>query len=499
MSILGVAIAVALSAGALELGAREIAFPIMCLSIAIITWSQGRGPGAIAVVLSAICYEYFFTAPNYSFQLLPSDVPHFLLFVLSAVAISYFAARQLQQAQDLRNARDHLQGELDWRAEQTLLLERTHDAIIFRSLDGTISYWNHGAREMYGWTAQDAIGVKSHSLLRTRFPIPLDEINEQLLRGGLWEGELRHTRRDGTEVISASRWSLRQDDGGRPLIIMETNNDISERKRREQEVSNLNAELNKRADALELANRELEAFTYSVSHDLRAPIRHIAGFAELLQKHAASTLDDKGRKYLRTIQDSAKRMGTLIDDLLAFSRVGRAETRKGIVSLEQLARETISELAGETAGRAISWKIGALPTCYGDRSMLKLVLHNLIANAVKFTRSRTPAEIEIGSSAGPSDNVIVFIRDNGVGFDMRYSDKLFGVFQRLHAAEDFEGTGIGLAIVQRIIQRHDGEVRAEGKPDGGATFYFSLCRRDRTREQAGLQVGSSIKSARSSA
>jgi light-regulated signal transduction histidine kinase (bacteriophytochrome) len=250
--------------------------------------------------------------------------------------------------------------------------------------------------------------------------------------------------------------------------------EVDQRRKREEQVSLLNEELGKRASELESANKELESFAYSVSHDLRAPLRHIVGYAELLQKHSAPALDDKSQRYMRTIQDSARRMGALIDDLLSFSRVGRTETRKTVVSLDQLVREAISELAAETGGREIAWKIGALPACYGDRSMLKLVLQNLIANAVKFTRERERAEIEIGSISGKPDEIVIFVRDNGVGFDMRYVDKLFGVFQRLHPTEDFEGTGIGLASVQRIIHRHGGQVRAEGAPDRGATFYFSL-------------------------
>jgi light-regulated signal transduction histidine kinase (bacteriophytochrome) len=228
------------------------------------------------------------------------------------------------------------------------------------------------------------------------------------------------------------------------------------------------------AAELEASNKELESFAYSVSHDLRAPLRHVVGYAELLHKHSTTALDDKSQHYMREIQDSAMRMGVLIDDLLGFSRVGRGETRKVVVSLQQLVQESVSELTEEARGREIAWKIATLPACYGDRSMLKLVLQNLIANAIKFTRTRERAEIEIGCTSGKPNEVVVFVRDNGIGFDMRYADKLFGVFQRLHAAEDFEGTGIGLATVQRIIHRHGGEVRAEGAPDHGATFYVSL-------------------------
>jgi len=200
----------------------------------------------------------------------------------------------------------------------------------------------------------------------------------------------------------------------------------------------------------------------------------MVGYTELLQTGASSLLDAKGRRYMTMILESAKRMGTLIDDLLAFSRIGRAETRETMVSLEQLVKEVQNELSRETEGRNMTWKIGPLPDFYGDRSMLRVALVNLISNAVKFTRTRPSPEIEIGCTDQRTDGVVVFIRDNGVGFDMKYVDKLFGVFQRLHRANEFDGTGIGLATVQRIIHRHGGRVWAQAQVGGGATFYFSL-------------------------
>jgi light-regulated signal transduction histidine kinase (bacteriophytochrome) len=248
------------------------------------------------------------------------------------------------------------------------------------------------------------------------------------------------------------------------------------RRRVEENLRNAREELANRAAQLEATNKELEAFTYSVSHDLRAPLRHVAGYAELLRKHASAALDDKGQRYIKSILESAKKMGSLIDDLLGFSRIGRAEAKKSAVDLAQLAREVVAEFGQETSGRDITWTIGALPVCYGDRSMLRLALVNLISNAVKFTRMRSRAEIEIGCSRVNTHESEMFVKDNGAGFDMQYANKLFGVFQRLHLSEDFEGTGIGLATVQRIVHRHGGKMRAEGAVDQGATFYFSLPR-----------------------
>jgi light-regulated signal transduction histidine kinase (bacteriophytochrome) len=199
----------------------------------------------------------------------------------------------------------------------------------------------------------------------------------------------------------------------------------------------------------------------------------VVGYSELLQKHSSS-FDDKSHRYIKTILEAAKRMGVLIDDLLAFSRIGRADTKKTLVNLGELLKEVVTEIQQETAGREIGWKISALPVCYGDCPMLRVVLVNLVSNAVKFTRMRTRAEIEIGCGDGDNDDLEVFVRDNGAGFDMQYANKLFGVFQRLHRTEEYEGTGIGLATVQRIIHRHGGKVRAQGAVDEGATFYFSL-------------------------
>jgi signal transduction histidine kinase len=250
--------------------------------------------------------------------------------------------------------------------------------------------------------------------------------------------------------------------------------ELEQRQQRETEVRKLNLELTARAAELVAANKELESFAYSVSHDLRAPLRHLVGYSELLQKQASNSLDDKSQRYLQTILEAGKRMGNLIDDLLAFSRIGRTETKATAVDLQQLVADVVSEIGTQTKGQDISWKIGSLPVCYGDRALLKLVLVNLLSNAVKFSGTRCPAKIEIGAVDGNADKSEIFVKDNGVGFDMQYVDKLFGVFQRLHRADEFEGTGIGLATVQRIVHRHGGTVRAEGMLDHGATFYFSL-------------------------
>ena len=642
--------------------------------------------------------------------------------------------------------------------EQAELLDLTHDAVFVRALDGRILYWNRGAEKLYGWTSKEACGKISHELLQTIFPGPFDQIIEDVTTKGLWEGELTHTRRDGTKCIVSSRWALRADVAANPASVLESNRDITARKQEEQkfrtllesapdaiviansrgeihlvnaqaeklfgyprqeligkpvevlipyryrtdhlahrrefaesprpramgagldlfglrndgtefpvEVSlspletpegtlissairdvtdrrrfqeqlahakdslelrvaertrelaaahetilhshkrlelaqkvasigvfdfdlrlgrgawsegmfeiygvpassgeitrefwesfilpenrdatvrefesqvaasgNINLEfpirrpdgavrwvasrakvfpnsageitrligvnaditdsklreeearsqnlllerrVEERTAELQIANRELESFSYSVSHDLRAPLRHMDGFARILKEEFAAQLPPEGSRYLDRIIRAANQMGQLVDDLLTLSRIGRKEFSPRPVPLGDIVAEVRKDLSADLEGRSIDWKINPLPTMNCDPGLLKIVFTNLLSNAVKFTRRRPDALIEIGVCT-EAEQAEIFIRDNGVGFDSKYADKLFGVFQRLHREEEFEGTGVGLATVQRIIQRHGGEIRATSELGVGTTFYFTLAKNSLVR------------------
>jgi light-regulated signal transduction histidine kinase (bacteriophytochrome) len=294
----------------------------------------------------------------------------------------------------------------------------------------------------------------------------------------------RHRKKDGTIVLMEITTHDLVFDGRAARLALA--NDVTARVQAEEAIRQLNAELEQRVRQrtaqLEGALKEIESFSYSVSHDLRAPLRHVQGYVAMLQQSVEGQLSDKPKRYLKTINDASVRMGQLIDDLLDFSRMGRIDMREGRVALDALLRETLVGLELVVQGRNIAWKIGALPSVLGDASMLRQVLTNLIGNALKYSRQRDPAEIEVGCCGEEDDRAIVFVRDNGAGFDMEYADKLFGVFQRLHRSDEFEGTGIGLATVRRVVSRHGGRVWAEGAVGRGATFFFTLRRATETRE-----------------
>jgi PAS domain S-box-containing protein len=361
-----------------------------------------------------------------------------------------------------------------------LLLENVKDyAIYMLDPQGKIVTWNPGAEKVEGFRAEEIIG-KHFSAFFTPEDVASGVPREALKRAareGRALNEGWRVRKDGSRFWSQGVITALYDEEGKIRGYSKIAHDMTKQKEIEESTHQLNDQLEervlRRTAQLESANKELEAFSYSISHDLRAPLRHIAGYVEILQNEAAARLDDTSRQYLQTIAVATKTLGNLIDALLAFSRMGRAEMSQQRVNLASLVEEARLELRRDLEGRNIAWQFGPLPETQGDPVMLRQVIINLLSNALKFTRPRPQAKIEV--SALDSENEIVFfVRDNGVGFDMNYADKLFGVFQRLHSANEFEGIGIGLANVRRIVHRHGGRTWAESKPEGGATFYFSI-------------------------
>ena len=358
------------------------------------------------------------------------------------------------------------------------LFEAAKDGILILDVDtGRINDVNPFLIKLLGFSRTEMVGKTVGELS----PFKDIESNKVMLTRLQKDGYVRYENlpletRDGRHV--AVEFVSNVYEAGDCNVIQCNIRDITKRKNAEDETKRFNAELEQRVAErtaqLQAANDEMEAFSYSVSHDLRAPLRHIMGFVALLQQEAGPLLTGKIPQHLATISQSAKLMGELIDDLLAFSRIRRSEMKKTDVNLNALVQDALDDFKAETKERKIVWNIHKLPRVRADRALLRMVLVNLISNAVKFTGARAEAKIEIGCVPGSDRETVIFIRDNGAGFDPHYADKLFGVFQRLHSQDEFEGTGIGLANVQRIIHRHGGRTWAEGVIDGGATFYFSI-------------------------
>jgi len=378
-----------------------------------------------------------------------------------------------QEAEEERKKLD--QGLRDQQFYTRSLIESNIDALMATDPRGIITDVNKQTEALTGCTRDELIGApfKNYFTDPTRADAGIRRV---LTEGKVTNYELTARARDGAETVVSYNATTFHDRDRKLRGVFAAARDMTELKRYEHTVQQ--NEIQRARDAahakeLAVVNQELEAFSYSVSHDLRAPLRHVHGYVEMLRGATTGQLSEKAQHYLTTITDASVEMGELIDDLLAFSRVGRAEIRGTSVELDALVRDVIRGLEMALKDRPIVWQIAPMPTVMGDASLLKQVLTNLIDNAIKYSRTRDPARIEIGCAGEEAGRVILFVRDNGVGFDMQYADKLFGVFQRLHRPEEFEGTGIGLAV-RRIVGRHGGRVWAEGALDKGATFYVTL-------------------------
>jgi PAS domain S-box-containing protein len=404
------------------------------------------------------------------------------LYLLVAALVTFTEARARRMSFDEVLASYFLRGEAHLRH----LLNSIPDAIVFTDREFRITYWNGGAEVVYGWRSEEVLGRHAREIIYTRWPdeAARDRAAATLVDGGSLKTEVIERHRDGHEIVVLSTVSAVRDDRGQVIGAVAINRDITERRAADEEIRRLNAGLAERAAQLEASNRELEAFAYSVSHDLRAPLRGMAGYAQALEEDCTGQLDATGQEYVRQLRVNAQRMGELIDDLLALARVGRQQVERVPVDPAEIARAAWDELRAEWEPRTCDFRVAALPPAMADPTLVKQVYSNLLSNAVKFTRRRDCSVIEIGfepnaggmdaSGAVTTGAPAYFVRDNGIGFDVQHVDKVFGLFTRLHRAEEYEGTGVGLAIVQRIAERHGGRVWAASQPDRGATFYFTL-------------------------
>jgi len=353
------------------------------------------------------------------------------------------------------------------RAQLAAIVDSSNDAIIGNSLDGTIRSWNRGATSVFGYTAEEVIGKHISILSPPGRQAEEPAIMQRIKKGQRIEPyETMRRRKDGQHSYVSVTISPIHDSRGQVSGASKVARDISDRKRAEEA-------LGRAKDATEAANRELEAFSYSVAHDLRAPLRGIDGFSQSLLEDYSHKLDEDGQRCLHRVRESAQHMAQLIESLLSLARITRGDVRHERVDLSSLARAAAERLRAPQPERNVEFLIAKGLVAIGDARLLVVALENLLGNAWKFTRNQSMATIEVACTEQDRQTVF-YVRDNGAGFDMAFASKLFGVFQRLQTSDEFEGTGIGLATVQRIVRRHGGQIWAEGTVGGGATFYFTL-------------------------
>ena len=488
--------AVALGATALALGLNLAllpwvgpnTFPPFLAAVMVATWFGGLAAGLVATAASTLVTWYVFLPPAFSLAIdSPATAVRLALFVSSAALIAGLgsALRRAQLraeaavAEARRLAELHREREAQVRTSESRfrrLLEMAPDGIIIVNSEGRIVLANTQAQTMFGYAAEELLGQPvemlvpehlrpAHVAHRARY-----DAQPRARPMGI-SLDLAGRRKDGSLFPVEISLSPMETEEGR--LVISVNRDITDRRQAEARIRSLNEDLARRYAELEAANRELEAFSYSVSHDLRAPLRAIDGFSQALLEDCEPALDDRSKDYLRRIRAATRRMGDLIDDLLALSRVTRQEMRRERVDLSALARSVVAQLRRSEPTRSVAVHIADGLVAEGDSHLLRLVLENLLGNAWKFTAREPEARVEFGA-LDEGGRPVFYVRDNGVGFDMAYAHKLFGPFQRLHAMSDFPGTGIGLATVQRIVTRHGGRVWAVGEEGKGATFFFTL-------------------------
>ncbi|MDT7810270.1 MAG: hypothetical protein QOJ42_186 [Acidobacteriaceae bacterium] len=474
--------------------------------VVFVALEWGMGAAITASLAGALAFDYFILPPTNAFNLNSSeDWSALLAFLITSVTASKISVLARRAAVEIEAAQmERLQKQAGELREQAQLLDLAHDAIMVRHLDGRITFWNQGAAERYGWSKQEAIGKITHQLLQTEFRQPFEEIMAEIQRVSFWEGELEHSCRDGKRIVVASRWVLQRSANGQSQTILEINNDITERKRAEEslrmaheeleqrvqertrdlktsnELLELEIEERKRAESIlaqqsaELArsNSELEQFAYIASHDLQEPLRMVGSYVQLLERNYRNLFDAKGEEYIAYAVDGAKRMQMLINDLLAYSRVGTQGNEFALTDCAGVVGLTIKNLQKAIQESGATITCDPLPTVLADKMQLLQLFQNLLANAIKF-RAEQPPEIRI--TAKHTDSFWQFaVKDNGIGIEPRHFQRIFLIFQRLHNRRQYPGTGMGLAICKKIVDRHGGTIWPVSEPGLGTTFFFTL-------------------------
>jgi chemotaxis family two-component system sensor kinase Cph1 len=340
------------------------------------------------------------------------------------------------------------------------------EGILVRDLYGTIVYWNHGAATMYGWPKEQALGKVSHQLLAAEYPLPIADIEKEVMRAGFWEGDVMHVTRGGTRLLVECRWTLTRTERGAPEGFLEVHRDTTQRRQAERALQAKN-------EALARSNHELEQFAYVASHDLQEPLRMVSNYTQLLARRYRDRLDSDANEFIDFAVDGAKRMQELIHDLLQYARVERRASEFRPVSIETIVGDALSNLAGAIEEAKASIVVDALPTLTCDGSQMTQVFQNLIGNAVKFRRPDQAPVVRV--SATREDGAWrLWVADNGIGIEPRFFERIFQMFQRLHARGEYSGTGIGLALCKKIVERHGGQMRVESVPGRGARFSFTV-------------------------
>jgi PAS domain S-box-containing protein len=481
--------------------------PLVYLMLVVfVALAWGMGAAIMASLAGVLAFDYYILPPLNEFIFNGSkDWSGLLAFLITSVTAAKISVRLRRAAVEREAAQmERLQKQAGDLREQAQLLDLAHDAIMVRDLDGQILFWNQGAAERYGWPKQEAVGRSSHQLLETKFPHPLEEIMAKLQRESFWEGELEHSRRDGKRIVVASRWVLQRRNSDQSQAVMEINNDITERRRAEESLRKAHEELEQRVlertrdlktsnellemeiverkraqgvlaqQSAELArsNSELEQFAYIASHDLQEPLRMVGSYVQLLERNYKALFDAKGEEYIAYAVDGAKRMQMLINDLLAYSRVGTQGNEFFLTDCAGVVGLAIKNLQKAIQESGTTITCDPLPTVLADKMQLLQLFQNLLANAIKFRVEQSP---EIYITAKHIDGFWQFaIKDNGIGIEPRHFERIFLIFQRLHSRRHYAGTGMGLAICKKIVDRHGGTIWPVSEPGMGTTFFFTL-------------------------